>query len=489
MILLITISILLLQLTAYGQDSLSIQPVGEIRGHKVLFVSGDRMLVEDLEEYPGEELYQNEIVLWDIANPAEPEELHRCLTMNTYWDVRGYSQGFCSDAILRDTLIFAMLTAKSQFEGNCSIGPTDLVIYDITNQDTLWHQSFERYQYHFMDPHGREQVAVPAGLLVLSDDYLYVASGMDGIFIYDVSDLENVEEVANLGFKSDNLVLYDDLLIFTYLPPGTRQDDLDIYLSKFDVSDPTNPEELGEVSLNHDNYWWYWSDIELSIWGNYLYLFPFLYLQQQQVGFIEIYDISGDEEPKLVRRIEADFMERSGRSVISEGKLFFKDPYSIRVFDLADPLNPELIYLTGDPTGYYIQISTYEDFIYIAPGSIDPRRDPWENVDTVRILRFGVTAVNELTDQNLPGNFGLYPAYPNPFNSTTMLTYCLPYSSHISLQLYDLSGRRIATLFKGFQQPGILTTTLTATDLPSGLYFVRLEASGEIFSQKVMLIR
>ncbi len=88
----------------------------------------------------------------------------------------------------------------------------------------------------------------------------------------------------------------------------------------------------------------------------------------------------------------------------------------------------------------------------------------------------------------LPCVFILFPAYPNPFNSTTTIRYGLPYPSNVSIQVYNPSGQRIGTLFEGYRQAGIHTTTLPATNLPSGLYFVQLE-SDELFTQKVMLIR
>ena len=88
-----------------------------------------------------------------------------------------------------------------------------------------------------------------------------------------------------------------------------------------------------------------------------------------------------------------------------------------------------------------------------------------------------------------PSIFILSPAYPNPFNSTASIRYGLPYPTHVLLQIYNPSGQRMGTLFEGFQHPGIHITTLKASCLPSGLYFVRLKAAGELFTQKVMLVR
>jgi len=88
-----------------------------------------------------------------------------------------------------------------------------------------------------------------------------------------------------------------------------------------------------------------------------------------------------------------------------------------------------------------------------------------------------------------PTAFVLYQSYPNPFNATTTIRYGLPYPGNVSLQVYNTLGQQITTLFQGYRQAGFHSATLSADDLASGLYFVRLEASGKVATQKVMLIR
>ena len=97
----------------------------------------------------------------------------------------------------------------------------------------------------------------------------------------------------------------------------------------------------------------------------------------------------------------------------------------------------------------------------------------------------------------LPVSFILYPAYPKPFNSSTTIRYGLPFSTHISLGVYDQLGRKMVNLFDGYAYPGEYSTILTAGGLPSGLYIVRLDhsplikggARGDSVTRKVMLIR
>ncbi len=99
------------------------------------------------------------------------------------------------------------------------------------------------------------------------------------------------------------------------------------------------------------------------------------------------------------------------------------------------------------------------------------------------------TVLDVAVETSIPTEFYLTQAYPNPFNSTTIITYGLPVESNVSLNLYDLSGRLIQTLIEGKGQAGVQTTILNAANLPSGLYFVRLSASAHVFTRKVMLVR
>ncbi|NQT35513.1 T9SS type A sorting domain-containing protein [bacterium] len=101
----------------------------------------------------------------------------------------------------------------------------------------------------------------------------------------------------------------------------------------------------------------------------------------------------------------------------------------------------------------------------------------------------GFRAVRLTGAQELPSEFRIISAYPNPFNSSIKITYSLPEASRVKLRLFDLTGREVMTLVNDLKQPGVHSTTLTANDLASGLYFVSLEGAGEVATRKVMLIR
>ena len=83
----------------------------------------------------------------------------------------------------------------------------------------------------------------------------------------------------------------------------------------------------------------------------------------------------------------------------------------------------------------------------------------------------------------------LNPSYPNPFNSETVLSYTLPTAADIRLEVFTLSGQRVAVLHEGFQAAGYHTLSLDAAGLASGVYLYRLTTPEGRFARKFTLLR
>ncbi|MBT7790610.1 MAG: T9SS type A sorting domain-containing protein, partial [Calditrichaeota bacterium] len=92
-------------------------------------------------------------------------------------------------------------------------------------------------------------------------------------------------------------------------------------------------------------------------------------------------------------------------------------------------------------------------------------------------------------DKNSPVIFGLSSIYPNPFNSTTSISYTLPKSDEVRLSIHDLHGREIAILQNGMGQMGYHTVHWNAVNQPSGLYLCRLESNRKVSTAKLMLMK
>ena len=84
--------------------------------------------------------------------------------------------------------------------------------------------------------------------------------------------------------------------------------------------------------------------------------------------------------------------------------------------------------------------------------------------------------------------FVLLPSYPNPFNSTTSISYQIPDASHVTLRIFDISGREVTTLINGTVKAGYHQTVWNA-NAPSGIYICRMEAGGLTRSVKLVLCR
>lgn len=90
--------------------------------------------------------------------------------------------------------------------------------------------------------------------------------------------------------------------------------------------------------------------------------------------------------------------------------------------------------------------------------------------------------------------FNLISAYPNPFNSRTVIAFSLDRPANAEVAIYTMTGARIKTLLAGQLTSGSHRVAWDGTDdqnrlLPSGLYFCRLTASGKVVTQKMTLVR
>ena len=110
-------------------------------------------------------------------------------------------------------------------------------------------------------------------------------------------------------------------------------------------------------------------------------------------------------------------------------------------------------------------------------------------------LALGVTATSAVPIQNtsvtqtIPYEFQLYQNYPNPFNPETTIGYNVQTASKVSLKVYDVLGREVATLVNEYKQAGSYVTTLRATSLPGGVYFYRMHADGYSETKKMTLVK
>jgi M6 family metalloprotease-like protein len=159
------------------------------------------------------------------------------------------------------------------------------------------------------------------------------------------------------------------------------------------------------------------------------------------------------------------------------------------------------IYRDGDPA--FTPEPLYLVHTTVATEWFDPDFDGWD-------VHYKITVVDDagnesgdaldstptaIPDRVVPGRLALYQNIPNPFNPVTAIHYDVPADgTHLSLQVFDVSGQLVRTLVDGVVSSGQRSVTWDGTDasgshVSSGIYFYRLQAGDNVITRKMVLLK
>jgi len=106
----------------------------------------------------------------------------------------------------------------------------------------------------------------------------------------------------------------------------------------------------------------------------------------------------------------------------------------------------------------------------------------------VMVAAVTVDDVSAVGDQT-PVVFGLAQNYPNPFNPSTTFRYSLDAPGHARLEVFDISGRRVANLVDGNKDAGQHEVTWRPVEMASGMYFARLTSGAKVNTRRVIMLK
>jgi hypothetical protein len=109
--------------------------------------------------------------------------------------------------------------------------------------------------------------------------------------------------------------------------------------------------------------------------------------------------------------------------------------------------------------------------------------------DDIWLIRLGNEVGVKPQNQNYAYEYILLPAYPNPFNPSTIISFALPEAVRVNLSTYDVSGRLVIELVDGMRQPGGHEVTFDGSYLASGIYIYNLNAGDYTASGKMVLMK
>ena len=131
----------------------------------------------------------------------------------------------------------------------------------------------------------------------------------------------------------------------------------------------------------------------------------------------------------------------------------------------------------------------------IAAWQIDIAPTVGELLDFQTPLAIGNSLLDNLTSVSYEENFHslseykLEQNYPNPFNPSTKISYKIPTSGNVSLKIINLLGSEVTELINSEMEPGQYDIEFNAANLPSGVYFCRLQAGDFVQTRKMILLK
>jgi len=235
-----------------------------------------------------------------------------------------------------------------------------------------------------------------------------------------------------------------------------------------DISDPTNPHEVG--FYNTEGY-----AVDVAVSGSYAYVASYC-------GGLYILDC---------RRVDVMLQAFSASAFSDEVRLTWEvsdevgiDSY--RIYRASSGEGRGAVYASIEAAGrtsyQYVDRGVIAGEVYMYTLSA-VEGDGTEKVLGDRKVTVGVPSVLYL-GQN----------YPNPFNPSTEIELRLPRAGEVELNVYDLSGRLVARIYSGRETAGVKRYEWDGKDergneVPSGVYFYRLRVGKRVLNRKMVLVR
>lgn len=374
--------------------------------------------------------------LWilDIANPAMPG---RVANLNT--------AGFAEDITVSDSFVYLVNYGFDTVEDTRGLYIID--ISDVHNPQILSHYRGITKEAHYTT---HPNSIAHSGKLVFMTSATYSVHSDSVLEIIDVSDPQQPERVG--------------ILRAPYLPYHISVKDSFAFLATPDsglrIISWHNPEQPQDVSniLN--------IALGVAVNGSYTYVFN---------GDFSVIDISDPVMPFLVSSLNSSYGASSIDAIALNNFVYWAEE-KLGVIDVSDPRNPRQISTFGYRS--FSGVDAYKDLVAAT------------NVN-YGVWLFRNNALTAVTEEKvrIPDYFKLSPNFPNPFNAQTTIEYYSPKRARIAIEIFNILGEQVKSLFEGEVMPGVHRLFFDASNIPSGLYFYRLKAPGISLSHKMVIIR
>jgi|GEM_PF-5782297 len=376
-------------------------------------------------------------------------------------------------------------------------GPAGLRVIDISDPE----KPFEV---------GNCVTAVSAVDIAIKDRIAYVMADTNGLKIISIEDPTSPVEISTFPTQGARaLQLVDDIAYLDDNQGGFRV---------VDISNPAEPVSRGyylpEQPLKR-----------FTVQGKYSYVLT------GSGSAMDIVDLSDPDNPHSVSRSSAN--GRFSQQLLADKSYLYSihrqatiepgDYLDLTVIDISEPLNPvrkasiwtgtanrivkmnHCILLAQSYRCRLTMVNVTDPDCLAITGSFksDMEQSAGSAYDIVVVGQTAYVAtsyglgifdcsqalvVEQDNAYGVPESFGLV-TYPNPFNPSTTISYSLPSAGQARLRLFSTDGREVRELMSGYQIAGSHTIRLDGSDLPAGVYLLRLEGANEAVTRKIVLIK
>ncbi len=283
-------------------------------------------------------------------------------------------------------------------------------------------------------------------------DYIYIGSGSHGLTVANITDPTNPVILGNYftpGAGEEVQIIGD----YAYLA------DYDRGLQIINVTDPANPETVGSFDT---------PGLAIGVFVSDQYA----YLANMSAG-LQIIDILDPAHPFVAGHYDTP---DEAQDVFVQGNyVYIADRYSgLQILNAVDPAHPILIG-SYDTPGLATSVWVQGKYIYLTDGA------------SMMIFIFGTSGTDDELDS--PTQFSLSQNYPNPFNAQTTISYSMPTASDVTIDIFDILGRRITSINQGHKSTGSHSVIWDASDAASGIYFYRINANGYKKTKQMALMK
>jgi endo-1,4-beta-xylanase len=264
---------------------------------------------------------------------------------------------------------------------------------------------------------------------------------------------------------------------------------LPIYISEFDINEPVDSVQLAQYKIYFPIFWsnpavkgiTLWGYMQGDMWQTNAYLIRSDGSERPAMQWLRIYVATPavispngmTNQPRDVTLLwHPSAPATSYRVQVATDSAFSSVVADTSVTDTLVHMNPPLAAYTS----YYWHVS-----------AVDSMGASVNSVAAQFITGSQVLAVERLAQ--LPKDFVLLQNYPNPFNPSTEIRYEIPDRAYVTCGVFDLLGREVASLVNGEQAPGHYMVTFNSRNLPSGIYFYRLQAGQRELVRRMVLLK